>query len=94
MAAREDRRAINSSIEKIIEDLTEILSLLRANGSTKFSEMQSLVFAKRRMIDLTEQVQLIYKHMVSLKYAHLLEHSERKERPREPAFDDLFERLK
>lgn len=94
MAAKEDRRSINTSIERIIEDLTEILSFLKTNDGTKFSEIQSLVFAKRRMIDLTEHAQLIYKNLVSLKYSHVLEHKERKERLNEPNFDDLFKQLR
>lgn len=94
MAASEDRKAINNSLERIIENLTEILAFLKTDGGTRFSEMQALVFAKRRMIDLTEQAQLVYKGLVSLKYAHALENKERRERPREPGFDELFRRLR
>lgn len=94
MKAAECRRAIGNSIEKVIDNLTEILSLLQGAEATALSEMQTLVFTKRRMISLMEHIQSIFKHLVQLKYLHRATAMEQPEAPSQPGLDDLFRAFK
>lgn len=93
MNKRECRKNINNLLERITEDLTEILAYTKVNEGTKLSEMQALVFAKRRMVDLLEQVQLIFRNLVILKYLHMAENRTPAKKKEAGGFDDLFRRF-
>ncbi|KAI4291241.1 hypothetical protein PAPHI01_0515 [Pancytospora philotis] len=80
MNKQECRKAIRERIEKILEGLSDILMHLRTNEGTEFSEMRSLVLAKQKAIDLTEQCARIFQHLVELRYYHLAEHKEHRSR--------------
>lgn len=70
MDKKECVKNINNCLEKILEDFTEILGFLKVGRGTKVEEMQSLVFSKRRMVDLTENAQRIFQNLVALKHFH------------------------
>jgi hypothetical protein len=59
---------ISDNLECIINDFIEILNLLKINKGTKLSEIEALVFSKRKMVDLTENAQKIFQNLVYLKY--------------------------
>jgi hypothetical protein len=65
---KELQKNINNCLEKIIEDFTEILSFLKHKDGSKYDQMKTLVFCKRRTIDLTENVEIIFKNLVMMKY--------------------------
>lgn len=91
---KEHRKNINNAIEKIIEDFTEILAFLKIGDGSKLTEMQALVFAKRRMIDLTEQIQTIYKNLIGMKYLHATEHKDMRAVEADEGLDALFKTLR
>lgn len=70
MDKKECVKSINNSLERILEDFIEVLALLKVVKGTKLEEMESLVFSKRRMTDLTENAQKIFQNLVVLKHFH------------------------
>lgn len=70
MDKKECIKNINNSLERILEDFIEILALLKVVKGTRLEEMESLVFSKRRMADLTENAQRIFQNLVALKHFH------------------------
>lgn len=68
---RECVKAINASLEKITENMSDILGLLRTDGGgTRLEEMTGLVFAKKKTSELTEHLQRIFQNLVQLKLLH------------------------
>lgn len=64
---RECIKAINTSIEKITGNITEILASLKTTGGSRLEEMACLVFAKKKTSELTESLERIFQNLVTLK---------------------------
>lgn len=89
------RKTIRNLLEEIVMDLTEIMGCLHSTPSTRHAEMESLVIAKRRMIRLTEGLQMIHKHLVTLKYHHQNEQRGIRNPPKKfTEFMSFFSKLK
>ncbi|CAD25221.1 hypothetical protein [Encephalitozoon cuniculi GB-M1] len=61
-------KGIEANAERILEDFTEILQYLRSGGSDKCDEVQNLLFASRRTVDLIDSALEMYHYFVRLKY--------------------------
>ncbi|KAG5859843.1 hypothetical protein KMI_04g06500 [Encephalitozoon hellem] len=61
-------KSIEANAERILEDFTEILQYLRSEGSDRCDEVQNLLFATRRMVDLIDSALEIYHYLIRLKY--------------------------
>lgn len=92
MRAVDHVKNINISIEKIIDNIVDMLCFLKVNESTKMSEMKSVVFAKHKMLSLVEHVHNIFKELIALKYIGK-RHEYVFENEDKDAFSDLFKRL-
>lgn len=76
MKAKKDlQKAINNSLAKILENLIEILESFKSDERTQADAMKTHLFATRRMIGLTENLQMIFKNLVELKYIYKFENS-------------------
>ncbi|KAH9411663.1 hypothetical protein HK407_04g07710 [Ordospora pajunii] len=60
--------AMDESIEKVLENFTEAIRYLKVRGLGRCDEMHSLVFANRRIADLTDSAFEIYHYLIRLKY--------------------------
>ena len=67
---RECVKNINLCIEKILEHYSEIFELLKVSNSTKLNEMKSLVFSKKKMCEILENIEAIFQNFVQLKLIH------------------------
>lgn len=85
---------INLSIEKVLENFTEIVEHLRVQKASKLDEMKSLVFSKKRMCELTEAIEIIFQNLVQLKLIHRNFHLKYEKIVPENGFESLFKRLK
>ncbi|AFN82799.1 hypothetical protein EROM_040300 [Encephalitozoon romaleae SJ-2008] len=61
-------KSIEANAERILEDFTEILQYLRSEGSDKCDEVQNLLFATRRVVNLVDSALEIYHYLIRLKY--------------------------
>ncbi|ADM11319.1 uncharacterized protein Eint_040280 [Encephalitozoon intestinalis ATCC 50506] len=61
-------KGIEANAERILEDFIEILQYLRSEGSDKCDEVQNLLFASRRTVDLIDSSLEIYHYLIRLKY--------------------------
>lgn len=61
-------KAIETGVEKMLEDFSEALQYLRSEGADECDEMQNLLFASRRIIELTDSSLGIYHSLIRLKY--------------------------
>lgn len=67
---RECVKTINTCIERVLDSLVDILALLKVGNGTKIEEITSLVLAKKKMSELTENLQRIFQNLVYLKLIH------------------------
>jgi hypothetical protein len=90
---RECIKNINLLLEKILENFTEVVELLRVRKSTKLDEMKALVFGKRTVCELTENLQKILQNLVQLKYIHRNLQLNFVESIPEKGFENYFKKL-
>lgn len=88
---RECIKIINNNIEKLLDNLIEILALLKVTKGNKIEEISSLVFAKKRISEFTESVDRIFQNLVYLKLIHKNSQVERKDV--KSVFNDYFKDL-
>lgn len=70
MEKNECIKSINNYLEKILDEFIEVLSLLKTKDSTKIEEIEALVFSKKRIIGITENIQRIFQNLVIMKHIH------------------------
>lgn len=86
-------RNIETKVEKILEDFIEVLQYLRASDCDESDELQNLLFANRRMIELVDSSLEIYHYLIKLKYSTNHVHKPTTNRNVSLGFDQLFEEM-
>ena len=84
---------INLCLEKVLENFIEITDHLRIQKSTRLDEMKSLVFAKKRASELSENLGRILQNLIQLKLIYRNFNLNYKSSQPERGFDNLFKKL-
>lgn len=63
-------KTINDCIEKILNDFILLFEYLKVKQETKNSELESLLFSKKKMIEITESIEIIFQNLVFLKHIY------------------------
>lgn len=80
-------KATIKKIENIVEDLIEILDLLKKENDTTDKEMVCLVLCKQKTISLCENVLFVFRDIVRMKYTYVNISVSKKEYKELDAFD-------
>ncbi len=88
-------KTINTCLEKLLENLIEILELLKVikGKGTKVDEMTAQVFAKKRMAEFTEAMQRIFQNLVYLKLIHKNSNNTEKKEKESRIFKEFFQEM-
>ncbi|ORD98035.1 hypothetical protein HERIO_137 [Hepatospora eriocheir] len=79
------KKEMNAQLDWILEDLTELLNYLKYSENRR-QEIQSLVFAKKRVISICNRIAEIFRYAVMIKYKKF-EYNENNNE-----FNELFEK--